>query len=257
MARTTCWKSSYEIKRIPESKDRTCVQYRSLHCSGLDSSDTRLHTRRQNVPDQSSHKPSTKSSTLISLSSRGAGGGGLGDVTHNAHGHQCWLMSLNIPPRPSDATFQTVLYEDNTKTHVSMLYVTDHSANDTWVETFLHTRLVHVSKSESFSAYATFLYTRKHACKAPHIHKHVFSIPNVHLGFIPTDVWHAGTEPPAFHLAGELLYFTFRGNWRTWWSCCKTEACTIIIFNNLYLLNCPIMMIYSILKCHTPHNAQN
>lgn len=108
-----------------------------------------------------------------------------------------------------------VLYEDNTKTHVSMLYVTDHSANDTWVETFLHTRLVHVSKSESFSAYATFLYTRKHACKAPHIHKHVFSIPNVHLGFIPTDVWHAGTEPPAFHLAGELLYFTFRGNWRT------------------------------------------
>lgn len=48
-----------------------------------------------------------------------------------------------------------------------------------------------------------------------------------------------------------------QGNWRTRWSCCKTEACTIIIFNNLYLFNCPIIMIYSILKCHKPHNAQN
>lgn len=216
MLKLVCALSSYENKRIPESKDRTCVQYRSLHCSGLDSSDTRLHTRRQNVPDQSSHKPSTKSSTLISLSSRGAGGGGLGEC----HAQRTWTSMLTHVTKYSTPAIRChlsnyVLYEDNTKTHVvSMLYVTDHSANDTWVETFLHTRLVHVSKSESFSAYATFLYTRKHACKAPHIYKHVFSIPNVHLGFIPTDVWHAGTEPPAFHLAGKLLYLTFRGNWR-------------------------------------------
>lgn len=113
---------------------------------------------------------------------------------------------------PAIRCHQTMsLWRQHKNTCLSMLYVTDHSTHDAWVETFLHTslfrsnNLVHVSKSESFSAYATFLYTRKHACKAPHVHKHVFSIPNVHVGFIPRGVWHAGTEPPAFHLAGELL----------------------------------------------------